>query len=677
MHHHRVTEHPLRRLFAPSSIAVVGASAAPGKAGNAMVRSLAGFPGALHLVNPRTPEIAGRRAWPSVAAIGEPIDLAVLVVPAEVTVAALEDCGAAGVAAAVVCAGGFAESAGGRGRQDEALAVCRRHGIRLLGPNTSGFVHPAAGVFANFVPDMTGLEPGPAAIVASSGGVSVAASFLAAEDGLGLRLAVGLGNAADVGFAEVLDYLAGDPGTSAVGIHVEGVDDGRVLCEAVARLAASAPVVALKVGRSDVDGAARSHTGRLLGDFELTRAALRQSGAVVVDDLTEMVDALRALAVRRVRPGPAPGVGIVTGQAGPGLLVADALRSAGVAVPDLAEPTQAGLGRLLPPLTWQRNPVDTGRPTDTFGEVLALVAGDDAIDGLVVYAIEEGEAVDPLAALATPGVAGALPIVFGTGGPRETLDRRQIAMAALGVPLYRSPERAARAMRALVDDARSRHRAGAGAGPVAPPGGGAGAALPAGDRPLDEHEAKAVLEALGVTCPARRACDGREAAHAALDALGAPVVVKVLDPGVDHKVAVGGVHGGVRDHAALDAALDVLDAGPACGRYLVEAEVGPGPELLVGGTRDPSFGPVVALGWGGTGVERVRRPALRLAPPTAGDVEDMVAEVDPELPAAALAPVVRAVAALLAEPGVAEVDLNPVRLTATGPVALDALVVRR
>src|SRR4029453_12472781 len=143
-------------------------------------------------------------------------------------------------------------------------------------------------------------------------------------------------------------------------------------------------------------------------------------------------------------------------------------------------------------------------------------------------------------------------------------------------------------------------------------------ALPAGDGPLDEHQAKTVLEALGVRCPLRRACDGREAAHAALDRLPPPVVVKVLAPAVEHKVAVGGVQRGIHTHEALDLALDALDAGPACrGHYLVEAEVEPGTELLVGGTRDRTFGPVVALGRGGTGVERFSRPALRLVPLTA------------------------------------------------------------
>ena len=667
-------------LLAPRSIAVVGASASPGKAGNALVRALLGFPGPLHLVNPSGRPVERRPVVASAAAIGEPVDLAVLVVPAPAVPAALDDCGAAGVRAAVVCAGGFAEAPGGGPLQDEALAVARRHGMRLLGPNTSGFLCPGSGTFATFVPGVTGLEPGPASFVTSSGGVNLAAAFLAAGEGLGLAYGVGLGNAADVGFADVLDFLAGDGVTRAVGLHVEGLDDGRALCDAVARLAAAVPVVALAVGRADVGDMARSHTGRLLADHGVARAALRQAGAVVVDDLGEMVDALRALAAQRLAPHPAPGVGVVTAQAGPGLLVTDALRSRGVAVPPLAEATRRGLEELLPPLTWLRNPVDTGRPPAGFGEVLARVAGDAAVDVLAVYALEEGDAVDPEVALRTPGVAGALPVVFGTGGPAGALDRRRRALAALGVPLFRAPEGVARAVVALVDDARARARR---ASPPVP-------WMDLVDSPpfpspeVDEWAAKRALAALGVAVPAGAACRDRDAAHAALDALGGgPVVVKVRDAAIAHKAAVGGVRLGVRGHAALDAALDAVDAVP--GRtpgagYLVEveAEAGPGPDLLVGGVRDPVFGPLVVVGRGGGAAEAAGPPARRLVPLSLADLAEQVAEVDPGLDAGALTPVVAAVAALLvADPAIGEIDLNPVRLTARGPVALDALVVRR
>lgn len=665
----------VRPLLAPRSIAVIGASASPGKAGNAMVRSLLGFPGPLHLVNPSGGSIEGRPVATSARALGEPVDLAVVVVPAPLVPTALDDCGAAGIRAAVVCAGGFAEAAGGQGLQDELVAVARRHGMRLLGPNTSGFMNPGAGVLANFVPGVAGLEPGPASVVASSGGVNLAAAFLAAEEGLGLRYGIGLGNAADVGFVDVLDFLATDAATRVVGIHVEGVDDGRALCAAVARLAATRPVVALPVGRSPVGDIARSHTGRLLGDFAVARSALAQAGAVVVDELTEMIDALRALAARRLPPREAPGVGVVTGQAGPGLLITDALRSRGVRVPPLGEATRAGLDRLLPPLTWLGNPVDTGRPGPGFGQVLALVAADAAVDALAVYALEEGDAVDPAAALRAPGVAGALPVVFGTGGPRDVLDRRRRELADLGIPLYRTPDGVARAVRALVEDARGQARV----TPTRVLGEEVVGQQPRLTPEANEHAAKAALAALGVAVPAGRVCPDRAAAHAALDDLGGPVVVKVLDPAIGHKGAVGGVRTGVVDHGGMAAALDALDGvrGRTTAAYLVESEVGPGPELLVGGFRDPSFGPVVALGRGGAAAESQGPPALRLAPLSAADGADLVAALDPTLDPAPLVPVVAAVATLLlGDPGISEIDVNPLRLTAGGPVALDALVVR-
>ena len=372
-------------------------------------------------------------------------------------------------------------------------------------------------------------------------------------------------------------------------------------------------------------------------------------------------------------------------------MMADVVRARGVSLPELDVTTLKGLGSLLPPLTWQRNPVDTGRPTETFGPVLAQVAGDPGVDALLVYALEESDAVDPEVALCTPGVAGELPVVFGTGGPAAALDRRQPGLAGLGVPLYRTPERAARAMVALVEDGRAQHRLAAAAA-----GGRRAAPLPEivagrlGGGPLDEDGAKAVLDALGVPTPERRVCRDRAAAHAALADLGGVVVVKVLDPAIAHKRAVGGVHLDVRDPAGLDAALDAIDAIPgsisstsrtssgAVG-YLVEAQAGPGPELLVGGFRDPAHGPVVALGPGGSEVERAGRPALRLAPLDAGDVDEMLATLAPGVVGdhgEALAAIVLAVSDLLVgAPRVAEVDVNPVRLTGSGPWALDALVV--
>lgn len=675
----------LRPLFRPRGIAVVGASADPAKAGNAMMRALAGFPGRLVPVNRHGGEIEGRTAYPAVDAAPGPIDLAVLVLPAAATPAALEDCAAAGVRAAVVCAGGFGESGAEGARLQRAVRdTARRNGIRLLGPNTSGFVNPADRVCACFLPAVADLPAGGIGIVARSGGVNLALAFLLAGEGGGLRLALGLGNAVDVDAAEVVEYLADDPGTRVIALHVEGVADGRRLYEAVRRTVPRKPVVAITVGRSDVGDFARSHTGSLTGRFVLTRAALAQAGAVVVDELTELADACRTFELVRAAPSPDPGIGVVTGQAGPGLLIADALRSRGAAVPEFASATRERLGGLLPPITYQRNPVDTGRPSPAFAEVLAAVAGDPAVDALLVYALDEPEALDPAAAVrAVPDV----PVVYGGGGPAAVMADRQRDLAAARTPLFRSPDRVAHAAWALAADGRATYRltrAERLIGPDSAPDAGVHEDIAEG---IDEDGAKTILERAGLRAPVRRVCASRAEAHRAFVELRGPVVVKACHPALRHKTDVGGVHVGITDASGLDRALDAIDALNSTHdvRYLIEEQAGPGAELIVGGVRDAAFGPTVLLGMGGVAVELTADPILRLAPLTGADAAEMVEALpgavlagfrgEAPIDRAAVAAVLRAVSdTLVRHPEIAELDINPLRLTAEGPLVLDALI---
>ncbi len=311
----------LEALFKPRGIAVIGASASPGKLGAAMARSLATFPGPVVLVNDRRPDPAAgmyRSIAEAVAATGAPVDLAVLCVPAPATAGALVEAAAAGVRAALVCAGGFAEAGGpGVAYQADVATVVADTGLRLLGPNTSGFLAPGRQLVASFVPGADTIPAGRVSLVAGSGGILHALAFLLAGAGMGLHLGVGIGNGVDVTAADVLDHLAGGaPGP--VALHVEGVTDGRRLVESVERLTEQVPVVALVVGRNDVGDFARSHTGALTPAWRTARAALRAAGAVLVDDEREMIDALVALERVRLAPQANPGVGLVTGQAGPG-----------------------------------------------------------------------------------------------------------------------------------------------------------------------------------------------------------------------------------------------------------------------------------------------------------------------------------------------------------------------
>jgi acetyltransferase len=669
-------------LFAPRGIAVIGVSRDPAKLGAAMTRSLAGFPGTVVGINPRDADPAAgryRSVADAVSSTGAPIDLAVLCVPAARSAAALTEAAGAEVRAALVCSGGFAEAGGaGVGYQRDLLAAARMSGVALLGPNTSGFLAPAGHLTVSFVPGAAAVAAGPVAIVAASGGVNHALAFLLTEAGVGVSLAVGVGGAVDVTAAEVLSWLAADEDTRAVALHVESVPNGPGLIAAVRTVAASKPVVALVVGRNDVADFAQSHTGALATSWRTTRAALKHAGAVLVDDERQLVDAVTALSALRLTPAADPGVGVVTAQAGPGLLHADGLRGAGVAVPALVPATVSALGELLPPLTYQANPVDTGRPGETIGQVLRCVAADPAITLVSAYTLSEPDVLDLPAAVQS---SEAGPLVVGLGGPPDEIRPQRDTLRRLGVPVLASPAALTTAVRALVDDARAQF--------ARPPDGCiplGGPVVPAG--PLDEDQAKTLLASLGVPAPPRRACRDRGEAHQALAELPGPVAVKILDAEVSHKSDIGGVHLGVHDRAELDAALDALDR-IAARRYLVETMAPPGVDLIAGASRDPVFGPVVLVGLGGTAAEALADVAVAPAPLTPAQAGALTGEIagralldgfrgGPVADRGAIGRILAALGDLLVcSPLLEAVEINPLRVTGEGLLALDAVVTFR
>jgi acetyltransferase len=670
----------LNALFAPRAIAVLGASASPEKLGAAMTASLERFPGAVMKVNSGRPDTS-QGFYPTVAeaaeAHGTAPDLVVSCIPAGATAAALREAAAAGARAALICAGGFAETGGDGALHQEALAeVVRDTGIRVLGPNTSGFLAPHRRLTASFVPGVAGLEPGTVAVVAASGGVNHALAFALAEARVGLRLGVGLGNSLDITQADVLDHLAADDGLRAVALHVETAAEGRRLTEAVRRLVDRVPVVALVVGRSDIGDFARSHTGALATSWRVTGAALRQAGAVLVDDERELVDAVTALSRVRLPANPCPGVGLVTAQAGPGLLLTDSLRSHGVRVPPLIERTVKELRELLPALTYLGNPVDTGRPSPTITQVVERVSQDPGIDVTAVYGLLEPTTVDLPAALSAARTD--TPLVAVVAGPVEHARQTRRQLGEAGFPCAATPASGSAMVRALVADAEARARLQAAHAdtPAAP------AALPKSGL-IDEDAAKQILTQLGIRTPERRVCAGAVEAHAALDELGGPVVVKILNAAVLHKTEVGGVRVGIRTHQELDDALVQMPASPA---FLVEKMAPAGPELIVGLRHDPAFGPVVALGAGGTAAETLGDVSLRLTPLSEGEADTMLDELATHemflgargatpVDRARLTGVLLALASLAEHEAVSECEINPLRVLPDGDVvALDAVL---
>lgn len=680
----------LQRLFRPKSIAVVGASAAPEKAGYMAVKLLDTYTGAVYPVNPKASEILGHKAYPTLTAIGKPVDLVVLAVPAPACPGVLREAAKIGAGAALVLGGGFGETgAEGQLIQDEMEAICNETGIRVLGPNTGGFADPVNKLVASFSVSFNKIPPGSIGVVSQSGGISLILACMIENDGFGVSLTAGMGNSVNIDGADMIDYLADDPNTKVIALYMEGLRDGRKLYEAVDRATKIKPVVALTIGRADVGEFAKSHTGNLVGSYELKAAALRQAGAVVVDNSNDLVDAACALSLVRLKPSANPAVGMLVGQAGAGLLMLDLLKEAGVNIPPLSEACKAKISEHMPAMHFINNPVDTGRRSqEEFSNILKVMNADPDLDAILIYSLYEPTALDPVQLFRELDFKLTKPFIFGTAGESADIKAVCAQVAALGVAPFKSPERSARAMHALCEDARAQYRksqyaAGAGSSAVKL------APLPAHE--LNEAECKQVLRQVKLASPQSVVCATRAEAVAAFARLTKPVIAKVLSAEILHKTEVGGVHLNIRTQDELDAALQKIDAIPCKGtkQYLIEEMAGPGVDLIVGGVRDPVFGPTVLLGMGGIMAELLKDVSMRVAPIQRADAAEMMRDLhgaalfegwrgSPAVDKKAIEDALLAVSALMTQGDqVKELDINPLRASPKGVLALDAVIVKR
>jgi acetate---CoA ligase (ADP-forming) len=676
--------HPLDRLFKPKSIAVVGASTDESKAGYQMMYALRSFPGELYPINPKADSILGFKASASLEAIGKPVDLVVLTIPAAGCADILQQAGQTGAGAALIIGGGFAETGeSGRAIQQEILAICHKYDIKLLGPNTAGFATPSAGVCANFNPWIGEVAAGPIGLISQSGAMSLVLSALIHTQNLGVSLATGVGNSAVVGVADVVEYLTDDTDTKVIILYLEGIKDGRRLYDAVRNAVKKKPVLFLTVGQANIGEFAVSHTGNLIGSFKMKTSALKQAGAIMIDSSDDLIDAANLLSRTRLEPKENPGVGFLTGQAGPGMVITDYLRSKGVLIPELNPATVEKIRQALPPLTYIKNPVDTGRPGPGFPSVLEAIAADSAIDLLLTYIIDEPAVIEPITLF--KGLSDIRqPIIMGTSGFEENIHPVQKALSAMNIASFASPDRAAKAVCALVNDAKSAYRLSRSEE--------AAAELPKFERlnqTPSEAEAKDILQRIGIPTPRRAVCRTHEEAKEAFGSLSRPCVLKILDPGISHKTEVGGVILNIKTERQLTSALRRIDRIKVENerRYLVEEMAKDGLELIIGATNDASFGSTVLVGLGGITAEAIKDTAMRLAPLGFNEAMDMISGLrgrslfdgwrgSPPLDKVSVA---RALVALgefmLSHPEVKEVDLNPVRVYETGLLALDALFV--
>lgn len=434
-------------FFDPDGIAVIGASKTAGKLGNDAMTNIRTYDGEVYPVNPSSEgSVYGYDFVDSVH--DTDADLALCCVPSPVVPEVLEECGEAGVGAAVIFAGGFAEvDDDGRAREDEIVRIGEEYDMTILGPNTAGYCIPHLDLYGSFVPEIRDVETGNVALLAQSGGVGITSAFQLDREEYGVSAMFGLGNRANTDFAELVPVLDDDPRTDAIAVHIEGTDDIDDAIEAFRE--SETPIVAFKAGSEDLSEFVQSHTGAPIQDRASYEEALAGEGVVFVSSVTELLDASRAIADAPTPDGR--NVGVVTAQAGPGIIIADELHERGADFPDLEPETQERVDDLLQGITYTENPVDTGRPLPEFGQVIDAVARDDNVDVVVVYEIYEDSLGYPLEELETLAAEVDKPILFTVAGPADSLEAERLRMEEVGIPTFQAPERGAHAVAALID----------------------------------------------------------------------------------------------------------------------------------------------------------------------------------------------------------------------------------
>ena len=608
----------LEPFFDPKGIAVVGASANPHKLGHGVIRNLIdyNYGGPIYPVNPRGGSILGQPVIPSVSDLPDPVDLAVIIVPAGYVVDVLEQCGRRGIRNAIIVSGGFGETGEkGRALERELVAVAEQHQMRLIGPNCIGTIDTHTPINTTFVVGMP--QAGGIGFVSQSGAMCAVVIDWARGAGVGFSRIVSLGNQVDVSEAEMLASMAADPKTRVITSYIEGVSDGQAFMEAAKMAARLKPVVVVKggIGESGAKAVA-SHTGALAGSAEAYDAAFQHSGVLRADTMEELFDWARALAWQPLPEGNR--VAVLTNAGGPAILAIDALEAAGLALAPITEETRAYLRARLPAAGSVGNPVDilAGSGPGTYAVALDALLSDPTVDlALVIQAPQDWFLPASLAeVVAEVSAVHHKPVMASIMG-LASVDQALAILHRKRVPNFAFPERAASAMAAML--ARKNWLE----SPHEPPGPLDGVEFDKARTALEQDDFAEALAAYGIALPpSRLAVDSEEAVQVA-EEIGYPVAMKLDSVDITHKSDVGGVKLDLMDAAAVRLAFDQIvtrarNSNPqaAIAGVLVQKMIAGGQELIVGVRRDPQFGPLALVGSGGVEVELLRDVATGIAP---------------------------------------------------------------
>ena len=704
----RRVRHPLDALLAPRTVALIGASDAPGSTGRALLWNLISNPfgGAVYPVTSASPHVLGVRAYPSIASLPEPVDLAIVAVPAPDVPPRIEECAAAGVPVAVIVSGGFHETGlDGLALEYQILDIARRTGLRIVGPNSLGVMSPVSGL--NATSAATAARTGSIAFISQSGALCNAVLDWSRKMTVGFSHFVSVGTMLDVGWGDLVAYMGDDPRTKSIVIYMESIGDARGFLSSAREVAFSKPIIVLKAGRTAAASrAAVSHTGALTGSDAVLDAAFRRCGVLRVNSMSELFDIAEVLG-KQPRPR-GPRLAIVTNAGGAGVLATDSLLANQGELAALSPQTITALEAELP-RHWSRgNPIDVldDATPERYVKAVELAAGDANADGVLAILTPQPSA-DPTrtAELVQQRMAGhAKPILAAWMGGVE-VGAGGAALTRAGIPAFEDPYTAARVftlmwrhsyvLRGIYETPSLAVEAEGAPSPRERVAAMIGSVRAAGRTLMTEVESKQALAAYGIPVVETRVAASEDEAVASARDIGFPVVLKLYSETITHKTEVGGVQLNLQDAASVRHAYQRIRAavaGKAGAGVMRGVTVQPmvaldGFELIVGSVVDPQFGPVVLFGSGGHLVDVYADRALALPPLNTTLARRMMEQTRifkafggvpgrrPVDLAALEGVLVRFSQFLVEQPFVREVDINPMLASGERTVALDARIV--
>jgi len=697
----------LGSLFAPDSIAVIGASDSENSVGGRVFANLAadGFSGRIVPINPKYDSVGGTPCFASIGAVEPLVDLAVVATPANTVAGILRDCAEAGVMDVIVLSAGFGETGEeGRAREAELAEVARSTGLRFLGPNCVGLVRPSIGMNATFLRART--PKGHLALISQSGALCSAIADWAEPHHLGFSALVSLGNSVEIDFGDVLSFLATDAETHAILLYVEGIHNARPFISALRLAARTKPVIVLKAGRHHLSGeAAHTHTGALIGSDDVFDAAIERAGAVRTETFGQLFAAAEILSAGTRARGNR--LGIITNGGGAGVLAADRAGDLGLTLAEPSEETKEALDRILPAYWSRRNPLDIlgdARP-GTYEAAVRACLKDRAFDGVLVMLTPQAmtEATDAAEAVITAAAESPRRPILASWMGETSVGEARRRLSAQGIPDFTTPERAVEAFSYLARHELNCRMALEVPGPLSElePPDLTGArlivetALAEGRAMLSDVESKALLHAFGIAVNATLEADSAARALVAAEMLGLPVALKIDSPDISHKSDIGGVRTGVMTAADVKIAYREIVEAVRAARPDAEirgvtveamARAEDARELVIGMSSDPVFGPSILFGAGGTMVEILGDSAVSLPPLNAVLANRLInrtrvsnlLEAFRDRPAVdrdEIIQVLLRVSDMICElPEIRELDINPLFAGEGGAIAVDARI---